>query len=55
MILPVLLGLLMQFNERPHPSGKTFCQRHLIDEHPKDEHGRYIEPKDEDDDSTDGR
>ncbi len=30
-MIALLLGLLIQFNERPHPSGKTFCQRHLID------------------------
>lgn len=46
MILPILLGLMIQFNERPHPTGKTFCQRYLIDDYPVDKNGREIEPKD---------
>lgn len=48
MILPILLGLLIQFNERPHPTGKTFCQRHLIDDDPYDE-----QTKDDEDDKRD--
>lgn len=48
MILSTLLGLLIQFNEMPHPTNTTWCQRHLIADHPKDEAGNYIEPKDDD-------
>jgi hypothetical protein len=44
MILPLLIGLMIQFNDRPHPTGKTFCERHLIDWDPDDEQTKeYLE------------
>lgn len=42
----LLLGLMIQFNEKEHPSGKTFCERNLIDYDPHDEQTRqFLEEK----------
>lgn len=46
MFLQLIFGLLIQFNEKEHPSGKTFCERHLIDDDPWDEQTRqFLEEK----------
>ncbi len=36
MIVPLFLLLMKEINNKPHPSGKTFCQRHLVDDDPYD-------------------
>lgn len=45
-LLFLLLAQVQDFNERPHASGKTFCERHLSDWDYSDEQTReYLERK----------